>query len=171
MANCKAIQSILSGCDGNNSGGIFEAYILDQTELSATTVTGHTVTAVTLDALAKYSTFQFKRNVGNVVTTPTIDLINGSTYYSSTITIVLHKREAAKSASLEILGEGQRYLNVIIKDANGKYWMYNDVQLNGGDEDSGTARADGSKYTVTFLGEDEHRPYEVDPDIIPALLA
>jgi hypothetical protein len=168
---CNTITSILNGCSGNNSGGIFEAYIIDQDSITGSTVSAHTVTTVTLAGSDKYATFQFKRNVGNAVTTPTIDLINGSTYFSSTISIVLHKREASKSASLQILGEGQRYLNLIIKDANGKYWMYDDAQLNGGDEDSGTARADGSKYTITFLSEMENRPYEVSSGIIAGLLA
>jgi hypothetical protein len=171
MANCNEIESILSSCDGNNSGGIFEAYIIDQDRVTGTTVSAHTVTAVALSGSALYSTFQFKRNVGNAVTTPTIDLINGSTFYSSTISLVLHRREASKSAALQILGEGQRYLNIILKDANGKYWMYDDAQLNGGDEDSGTSRGDGSKYTITFLAEDDVRPYEVDSGIIAALLS
>ena len=171
MANCNTIQGILTSCD-NNSGGIYEAYIIEQDSVSAMTVnsSAHTITAITLDS-DTYSTFQFKRNVGNAVTTPTIDLINGSTYYSSTISMVFHRREASKSYALQILGEGQRYLNIIIKDANGLYWMYSYAQLNGGDEDSGTSRGDGSKYTVTFLSDEDHRPYLVDPSIIPALLA
>jgi hypothetical protein len=170
MAHCNTIQSILKSCDGNNSGGIFEAYLIDQDHVTGTTVSAHTVTAVALELGELYSTVQFKRNVGNALTTPTIDLIAGSTYFSSTISIVLHRREASKSAALQILGEGQRYLNIIIKDANNKYWMFDDAQLNGGDEDSGTARADGSKYTVTFLSDMDHRPYEVDSSIIAGLL-
>ena len=170
MPNCNNLESIFNGCD-NNSGGIYTAYIVDQDSISASTVnaTAHTVTAITLDA-DTYSTFEFKRNVGNAVTTPTIDLINGSTYYSSTISLILHRREASKSYALQILGEGQRYLNIIIKDANGLYWMYDYAQLNGGDEDTGTARADGSKYTVTFLSDMANRPYLVDSSIIAGLL-
>jgi hypothetical protein len=170
MANCNSLQSLLKACAGNNSGGIFEAYIIDQDDVVSTTVdlTGHTVTAVS--ASTTYTTVQFKRNVGNAVTTPTIDLNNGSTFYSSLITIVLHRREASKSRTLQILGEGQRYLNIIIKDANGRYWMYSYAQLNGGAEDSGTARADGSKYAPTFLSDMENRPYEVDSSIIAGLI-
>ena len=167
---CNSITDLLKTCDGNNSGGIFEAYIIDQDSVTGSTVSAHTVTAINLSGAETYSTFQFKRNVGNAITTPTIDLINGSTFYSSVISMMFHKREASKSASLQILGEGQRYLNIIIKDANEKYWMYSYAQLNGGDEDTGTARADGSKYTVTFIGEDDNRPYEVDSSIIAGLL-
>jgi hypothetical protein len=45
------------------------------------------------------------------------------------------------------------------------------MQLNGGSESSGTAKAEGSKYDVTLLGEMVTRPYFVDPTIIPALIA
>ena len=171
MSTCNNLQTILNSCD-NNSGGIYEMYIVDQDSVQSTTLdaTAHTITAITLDS-DTYSSFQFKRNVGNAVTTPTIDLNNGSTFYSSTVSVVLHRREASKSRSLQILGEGQRYLNIIIKDANGVYWNYNHAQLNGGDEDTGTSRADGSKYSITFLSDMENRPYAVEASIISGLLA
>ena len=167
--SCNTIEGIAKGCDGNNSGGIYEAFIIDQDSVTGTIVSAHTITSITLDS-DTYSQFAFKRNVGSAVTTPTIDLNNGSTYYSSTISLMFHKRQASLSNALSILGEGQRYLNIIIKDANGKYWMYDHAQLNGGDESTGTAKADGSNYTVTFLADMDNRPYEVDESIIVGLL-
>lgn len=169
MANCNSIEGILKGCD-TNAGGIYVAYIIDQDSVTGTTldVTAHTLTAIS--TTESFDVFEFKRNVGNMIVTPTIDLVNGSTYYSATITLVFNKREGIKSRALQILAEGQRYLAIIIKDANNKYWYVDYAQLNGGDEDTGTAKADGSKYTVTFVAELDNRPYEVDPTIIPALI-
>lgn len=172
MANCNSLESILKGCD-TNSGGIYEAFIIDQDSITGVTVSAsaHTVTAIDLSLTEKFDTFQFKRNVGNMVVSPAIDLANGSTYYTATISLVFHKREGSKSRALQILAEGQRYLGIIIKDANGLYWYVDNAQLNGGDEDSGTAKADGSKYTVTFMAEMDNRPYVVDSAIIAGLLA
>lgn len=169
--SCNTIESILKGCD-TNSGGIYEVYINDQDNITGTTVntSAHTITGITTNGTL-YETFQFKRNIGNLVVSPAIDLANGSTYYPATLSLIFHKREASKSRALQILAEGQRYLSIIVKDANGKYWYIDYAQLNGGDEDSGTAKADGSKYTVTFLADLDNRPYEVDATIIPALLA
>jgi hypothetical protein len=170
MSTCNTITGIPKGCD-NNLGGIYEAYIIDQDSISgATTVSAHTITAIPLVGGESYTPFVFKRNVGNMVISPQISLENGSTFYNHTITLVFHKREASKSNALQILAEGQRYLSIIIKDANGKYWMTEYAQLNGGDEDTGTQKSDGSKVTVTFLAEMENRAYEVNPALIPSLI-
>ena len=170
MANCNSIVGIAKGCD-NNLGGIYEAYIIDQDAITGTTTTSaHTITAIPLASGETFTQFQFKRNVGNMVISPQISFENGSTFYNHTLTLVFHKREASKSNALQILGEGQRYLAIIIKDANGIYWFIDHAQLNGGDEDTGTAKADGSKVTVTFLAEMENRAYAVDPSIIAGLI-
>jgi hypothetical protein len=42
-----------------------------------------------------------------------------------------------------------------------KYWYFEDLQLTATGEGSGTARADGSKYSVTLLAESEHLAYEI----------
>lgn len=166
---CNSIQDILKGCD-NNAGGIYEAYIIDQDSISEYFVVESTHTITGMTTSEDFSTFQFKRNVGNLVVTPTIDLVNGSTFYTATLTLAFHKREGYKSRSLQVLGEGQRYLGIIIKDANGIYWFLDHAQLNGGDETSGTAKADGSKYEVTFVAEMDNRPYVVDASIIASLI-
>ena len=72
-----------------------------------------------------------------------------------------HRREAAKSNALKILGSGQQYLAAVVLDANGKYWYFPYMQLTATGEGSGTARADGSKYTVTTVSENENLAVEV----------
>ena len=167
---CNNLNSILKSCS-NNVGGIYNIYINDTDNIVSETVstTAHTITAIS--ATTDFTTFEFKRNVGNVSIEPTIDLINGSTFYTATVSLVFHRREASKSRALTILAEGQRYLNMIFLDANGLYWYVDHAQLNGGTEETGTAKADGSKYTVTFVAEMSTRPYLVDSSIVTALIA
>ena len=57
-----------------------------------------------------------------------------------------------------------------VKDANGKYWYFPMAQLTATGEGSGTAKADGSKYSVTFVAENEFLAKEVDASIIAGLL-
>ena len=165
---CTALTSIIKSCS-NNQGGIFSVFINDTENITEMTVdqATHTISAIT--ASPSYVAYDFKRNVGNVTVEPMIDLINGSTYYEATMTLVFHRREAAKSRALTILAEGQRYLDIIFLDANGQYWYLDHAQLTGGSEETGTARADGSKYTVTFVAQMENRPFLVDPKIYPEL--
>ena len=123
-----------------------------------------------LTASPTFTTFDFKRNVGNLVIEPQIDLINGSTFYEATVTLIFHRREASKSRALTILAEGQRYLDLIILDANGVYWYVDHAQLSGGAEDTGTTRADGSKYTVTFVAQMSNRPYEISRAVVSTVI-
>jgi len=166
---CNSLTSILKSCE-NNQGGIYSVYINENVNVSATSVnvTAHTITAITA---TDFTTFEFNRNVGSVSIDPKIDLINGSTYFEATVTLMFHRREASKSRSLYILGEGQRYLDIIFLDANGVYWYIDHAQLSGGAEETGTVKADGSKYTVTFVAQMDTRPYAVTPSIIPALIS
>lgn len=166
---CNTLTSILKSC-GNNQGGIFSVYINDTDNVTSITVdtTGHTITAAT--ASPDFTTFEFNRNVGSLSIEPKIDLINGSTYFEATLTLMFHRREAAKSRALQILGEGQRYLDLIVLDANGLYWYVDHAQLTGGAEETGTVRADGSKYTVTFLAQMDHRPYTIDSTVVASLI-
>jgi hypothetical protein len=84
---------------------------------------------------------------------------------------MFHRRDQAKSQAIKVLGAGQQYLNAIIEDANGKFWYFPYLQLSAVGEGSGTARADGSKYSVTLIAENDFLAYEVDSTIIAALIA
>lgn len=168
---CNSLESILKGCDSNNVGGIYEIYVIDQDSITATTLstTAHTVT--NFGTTEDFEIFQFKRNVGNFTTEETRDLLVGSNIVKGTITLQFNRREGSKSRALSVLGEGQRYLGVIVKSADGTYTYFKDVQLMSANEDSGTAKADGSKYTVTFTNEEANYPYFVDSAIIADLIS
>lgn len=166
---CTALEGVQKGCD-NNMGGIVALYINDQDNLTAVTENTSTWMVTAITCSPRFETFEFNRNVGNFTEEETIDLINGSTFVKQTITTMLHRREASKSRKIKILGEGQRDLAVIVKDANGKYWYFPYAQLSAVGEGSGTAKADGSKYSLTFTAENEFLAKEVDSTIITALL-
>jgi hypothetical protein len=116
-----------------------------------------TTLAVSID----YTEFEINRNTGNYTEDTAVDLINGSTFITQTITLMFNRRDKDKSEAINILASGQRYLTAIILDANDKYWFFEDLQLTATGEGSGTARADGSKYSVTLLAESEHLAWEI----------
>jgi len=168
--SCTTLTAITKGCD-NNIGGITAIYINDMENVSAPTVdlTNWMIDAQT--ATPSYETFEFRRNTGNFTEETSVDFANGSTFVTATITLMFHRREASKSKAIKILSEGQRDLAIIVKDANGKYWYFPYAQLSATAEGSGTAKADGSKYSVTFIAENENLAYEVDPAIIGGLIS
>jgi hypothetical protein len=130
-----------------------------------TTYPDYEVTAITLSPAApatQFTSFFIRRNTSNYTEETAADLINGSTFVTQTINLVFHRREMAKSNALKILGSGQQYLSAVVLDANGKYWYFPFMQLTATGEGSGTARADGSKYTVTTVSENEQLAMEVN---------
>jgi hypothetical protein len=155
--SCETLISITKPCD-NNIGGIKTVWIAPQDDVTVG-VTGWEVTSVALTNPA--AVYAINRNTGNYTEDTAIDLINGSTFVTQTITLMFNRRDKDKSESIHVLGAGQMYLSVFIQDSNDKYWYFENAQLSATGEGSGTARADGSKYSVTLLSEAEHLSYEI----------
>lgn len=168
---CATLEEILKDCLGN-SGGIYTLLINQQDNITAittdTTGTNWEVTAITHSA--PFVPLEFKRNTGNFTEDGTIDLINGSSYVTQTINLMFHRRDQEKSRAIKVLGAGQQYLAAVVGDANGKYWYFPYLQVSAYGEGSGTTRADGSKYSLTLVAENENLAYEVDPSIIAGLV-
>jgi hypothetical protein len=171
---CAALEGILKSCD-NNTGGIYGIWITPQDNITAITpvdpsaVAGWEITGITLATPTLFENYYIRRNTSSFTEEAAIDLINGSSFVTATISLMFQRREADKSRSIKILGSGQQYLAAIVLDANGIYWYFPYLQVTGVAEGSGTARADGSKYAVTLLSENEYLAYTIDPAIIPAL--
>jgi hypothetical protein len=155
---CTTITEILKSCD-NNIGGIRQVWLWDMEDVSVQTASASNWSYTELSLIGAPATasapvgYEFIRNSSNYIEDGTIDLVNGSSFVTATLTLVFTRREAAKSQSIKVLGEGQRYLGALVLDSNGIYWVFNDLQLSAVGDGSGTAKADGSKYTVTLLGE------------------
>jgi hypothetical protein len=170
---CTALEAIVKGCE-NNIGSITKIYINDQDNVTVDPSTdidlaNWIITAITVTA--DFEEFEFRRNTSNYTEEAAIDLINGSSFVTQTINLMFHRREGAKSRAIKILGEGQRDLAVIVLDGNGKYWYFEKVQVTAYGEGSGTAKADGSKYSLVLTAEAENLAYEVDPDVIPTVFS
>jgi hypothetical protein len=164
---CQALEAIVKSCD-NNSGGIYGIWINQQDEIASITPadpsagSGWEITAIALQATpVLFENYYIRRNTSNFTEESNIDLVNGSSFVTSTINLMFHRREADKSRAIKILGSGQQYLVAIVLDANGKYWYFPYLQVSATGEGSGTARADGSKYSVTLVAENEYLAYEV----------
>ena len=168
--SCTTLSTIAKSCD-SNLGGITSILINDMENLGTVTTNTSTWEVTSFGTLVdEFVAFDFKRNTGNYTEELASDLINGSQFVTGTVTLMFHRREAAKSKAIKILGEGQRDLALVVGDANGKYWYFPNAQITAVSEGSGTAKADGSKYSVTFVSEYESLAYEVDSAIIAGLI-
>ena len=171
---CENLESIVKSCD-NNSGGIFKVYINQQDNIGDIAFTPPLTWVIDEINLIiggdLYTEFEIRRNTGSYTEDAAIDLVNGSSYVTATISLMFHRRDQSKSQAIKVLGAGQQYLNAIIQDANGKYWYFPYLQLSAVGEGSGTARADGSKYSVTLIGENDYLAYEVTESAVLNVIA
>ena len=162
---CQALEAVAKSCE-NNSGGLHGIALIPQDDVVSVTVNTTNpgdweVTAFSLTPTITFTDYYIRRNTSNYTEELASDLVNGSSFVTQTINLMFHRREMATSRAIKILGSGQQYLSAIVKDANGKYWYFPYMQLSASGEGSGTARADGSKYSVTLVAENEFLAYEV----------
>jgi hypothetical protein len=169
--SCTTLTTITKGCD-NNIGGITSIYVNDMENLGTLAYNLANWEVTSFGTLVdEFVAFEFRRNTGSYTEELQNDFVNGSQFYLQTINLMFHRREAAKSKAIKILGEGQRDLAIVVGDANGKFWYFPNAQLSAVTEGSGQAKADGSKYAVSFVAENEFLAYEVDSSLIPGLTA
>lgn len=163
----------MKSCD-NNTGGIEKIWINQQDNISGIALDATntwTIETITLTSGAPdFTAFDIRRNTGSYTEEAAIDLINGSSYVTAVINLMFHRRDQDKSQAIKILGSGQQYLVAIVKDMNGKYWYFPQLQLTATGEGSGVTRADGSKYSVTLTSEVEFLAYEIEAAAVTAVI-
>lgn len=175
MAYCGCIEDILKGCD-NNIGGLKKIYVAPFASVETSEVdgviTGITMSAVGLGATCSFIEIEVNKNSSSYTEEAGIDLVNGSTFYTTTLSAMIPRREVAKRNAIALLAAGQQDLTVILQDGNGIYWMMgwqNGANLTAVGEGSGQAKADGSKYSLTFLAEEEEQMPEVNQSVITSI--
>jgi hypothetical protein len=167
---CNNIEEILFDCGTSTIGGISTIYIADSNDVvSSTAVTSAWTVSHTMASGATFEVIEFRKNVGSYTEDYT-RADDGAVVYNQTVNLVLHGRDAAKSRKINILGEGQRLLDIIVKMNSGKYVYFKEMQLQTLADGSGATKVEGSKYTISFLGEDEHLAYFMDEANVLAVI-
>lgn len=143
-------------------GGIVEAYIANRADVSAVTLTSGKVTAITMASSAKFKTYAFARNTGSLTSNYQIDEAAGSRFVETDLVLQFNRMDTTKRLEITALAQGE--LAVIVKDANGSYWMLGidqPVKAAAGDGLTGTARADRNGYSITLREDSLEMPAEV----------
>lgn len=152
-------------------GGIVEALIANKENVTEISVSSDIVSAITMASSAKFKRYAFARNTGSLTSNYTIDQATGVRYVTSDLVLMFNRMETQKRVEISALAQND--LCIIVRDANGKYWLLGKdepVNATAGDGLTGTARADRNGYSITLQDNSLEMPYEVDPDIIDALV-
>ena len=171
MACNQTLTAILKDCSPS-MGGIIEAMFVNKEDVQEVTLADDMVNAITMTSSKKFVKFQFARNTGSMSSNYTIDPTTGVKFVTTDLVLVFNRMETSKRVAIKALMQND--LVAIVKDANGKYWYLGyDEALNAtaGDGLTGTARADRNGYSATLQDNSHEMPYEVNPEIIAALVA
>ena len=171
MSCVQTLSGLAKDCAAN-MGGIVEVLIANFDDVTAVTITTGIVSAITMASSAKFKKYNFAKNTGSLTSTYNIDQASGVKYVSSDLLLQFNRMETTKRVEITALSLGD--LAVIVKDANGKYWYLGKdepVNASAGDGQTGTARGDANRYTITLQDNSLEMPYEVDSAIISSLVA
>lgn len=171
MACNQTLTAILKDCSPS-MGGIIEVMFANKEDVQEVTLLEDMVNEIIMASSKKFVKFQFARNTGSMSSNYTIDPTTGVKFVTTDLVLVFNRMETSKRVAIKALMQND--LVAIVKDANGKYWYLGyDEALNAtaGDGLTGTARADRNGYSVTLQDNSHEMPYEVNSEIIAALVA
>ena len=170
MACNQTLSGLVKDCSPS-MGGITEVLLAHREDVSAVTADAGKVTEITMASSAKFKRYTFARNTGSMTSTYTIDQASGVKYVTTDLLLQFNRMETAKRVEISALAVND--LVAIVKDANGIYWYlgYDEpVNASAGDGQTGTARGDANRYTITLQDNSKEMPMEVDSTIVAALI-
>ena len=171
MSCTQSLAGLAKDCYANR-GGIVEALIANYDDVVSFTLTSGVITGITMDTGKKFKSYNFAKNTGSLTSTYTIDAASGVKYVTSQLLLQFNRMNT--TARVELTALALADLRVIVKDANGLYWFlgYDEpVNASAGDGQTGTARSDANRYTITLEGDSAEMPMEVDDSIIAGISA
>ena len=170
MPCLQTLSGLARDCS-SNMGGILEVLIANADDVTGVTVSDGIISTVSMATSAKFKRYTFAKNTGSLTSTYPLDPASGVKYVTSELLLQFNRMETQKRVEITALALGD--LVCIVKDANGTYWYLGKdepVNASASDGQTGTARADANRYTITLQDESLEMPYEVDASIVDALV-
>ena len=152
-------------------GGIVEVLLANRENVQSVSAESGKISGITMASTGKFKKYTFARNTGSMTSTYTIDQASGVKYVTTDLLLQFNRMETTKRVEISALAVND--LVAIVKDANGIYWYlgYDEpVNASAGDGQTGTARSDANRYTITLQDNSKEMPMEVEASIVDGLL-
>lgn len=155
--SCYISSGISLGCS-DGVGSLKKIYIVG----GGGSVTGYTysangaITGATSTTGTTLYGFEVKRNTSSLTQNVQKNFENSSIFFDQVLSAVFYKYDQDKRNQLKILSQNDE-LQIIAIDQNGVQYLLgqvNGMYLSGGNAASGTALADGNKFTFEFMGNE-----------------
>lgn len=159
---CNLTSGVTLGCR-SNLGSLKKIWILGGDVTSTAADTNEEITNIT--GTGTFYLFELEKNTSSLTETLNQSLENGTVFYQTDLSLVLHKLEQEKRNQIKLLARHTR-LKVVAEDMNGTQFYLGSVNggyLSASTSATGTAMGDLNGYTlvITFL----------EPEMNPSLSA
>lgn len=166
---CNTIRTMTYDACVPNIGGIKNIYLADYVEDAATLKeVGENETKLTDSSVTgfvtgvKWQHYPMRKNTCSMTSTLN-NSTDGASYVTTELAMVFSKMEAQKRIAIQALAIGE--CMAVVEDSNGEMWFLGaDAPLTAtaGAGETGTAKADANRYTLTLTDESLGFPYSLD---------
>ena len=165
MACAITLNGIAYDCQPS-VGGIKEVYLHAGFADGMFTLDASGESATALTVTSGWTKYEFRRGTGSMTSTLNVDEANGVNYVQTDLSLSFAKQETAKRIEMAALAVGE--VQALVVDCNNHKWAlgFNEgVAASAAGAETGAARGDGNKYTLTLTDYSESFPYEFTGDL------
>ena len=149
FTSCQLTSGVQLGCR-SNLGSLRKIWILGGEVTSTTADANEEITAIT--GSGTFYLFELEKNTSSLTETLNQSLENGTVFYQTDVSLVLHKLEQEKRNQIKLLARHTN-LKVVAEDANGTQFYLgaeNGGYLSASTSATGTAMGDLNGYTLVL---------------------
>ena len=164
---CNTIRGLVLDTCSPNIGGIKNVWLADYME-NAATISGEGTDKLTDGSVTAFADtvewkkYGMRKNTASMTSTLN-NSTDGASYVTTELAMVFSRMEAQKRISIQALAIGQ--CMAAVEDSNGVMWFLGaDAPLTAtaGAGETGTAKGDANRYTLTLTDESLGFPYTID---------
>ena len=139
-----------------------EVYLANFEDVTDITVTDGMVKGITMASGKKFHRYYFRPGTSSMASTLNVDNAAGVNFVQTLLTMLFSRMETTKRVEMSALAVND--LRAIVKDANGIFWMLGEEEpmiANAGDGQTGTAKTDANRYSITLEDNNSTFPKEI----------
>ena len=176
--NSITLKGIVRDCNPN-MGGIQKVWMILKSDITKVTVGVDSssdvdmITELTVaEGTGKVNAFEFRKGAASMTSNLQKDDTNGSYFWLTDLVMNFQRMETSKRAAIMALTLAEAC--AIVQDANGIYWFLGLDEYLGataGTAETGTAKTDANKYSITLQDSSLELPYEIEKTVAEAVVA
>jgi hypothetical protein len=165
---CNTIQTFTYDACTPNIGGIKNIWLANYVENAATITGDDRLVEGAVSGFAEgvtWTKYPMRKNTCSMTSTLN-NSTDGASYVTTELSMVFSKMEAQKRIAIQALAIGE--CMAVVEDSNGEMWFLGaDAALTAtaGGGETGTAKGDANRYTLTLTDESLGMPYTLEESV------